>query len=127
MCFCVLKNQRVKTAKEDIVCYKIIHADLRSNMQLFQYEYGKTYKIKKFPEYIKIPDFYSATPHHWSHSTRIINEGFHSYITLPPPPPSAYGFKLLVECIIPKGSRYHFNKKHNEYVSNSIKIVKKLN
>ena len=106
MCFYVPNNQKVKTATKDIVCYKETYRNLLSYHHYFQYEVGKTYSIDNFPKY------YENT----------IDEGFHSYISKI----SLYNIGNLfrLKCIIPKGSKYHVNKERNEYVSNSIKIIK---
>lgn len=130
MCFYVPKNQRVKTAEEDITCYKIVTKEFSSLFQNFMYKWNKQYSIKNFPEYHNITNNIFALSFRFDlhFHNRIINEGFHSYID------EDYTSTLttllrddnkIVECIIPKGSKYHFNL--DEYVSNSIIIKRRIN
>jgi len=120
MCFHVPKGQRIKTAKKDIVCYKEIYPNLTSEYKSFQYEYKKIYSTENFPQY---------TENIWVNS-RIISKGFHSY-TKEKSYKDIYHWKISntirVECIIPKGSKYHVNKMSEEYVSEKIIICKKEN
>jgi len=126
MCFYVPKRQRIKIAENDITCYKIVEVcsntkTLRSQFLGFFYNFKETYKIKKeFPQYKKV-DLITK-------SKRVIDKGFHSYIEMSYSHRSHFpsNFTKIVECIIPKGSKYHVNEEMNEYVSESIKIIKLL-
>ena len=109
MCFRLTKKQRIKIAKEDIICYKIVDKYLKSIFQGFQYKLGETYSISEFPAYTQLN----------VRDVLLIYEGFHSYIN----DPCALIGTLRIKCVIPKGSKYHVNKEEDVYVSNSIKIV----
>lgn len=116
MCFYIeYNNDKPKIAKiadKDIICYKTLGIrgnTLISAVKGFSYEMGKKYCKKRFP---------SRTIKNQLHG-----EGFHSYTSCR----SAYNGCIVVECIIPKGTRYYSNK--HEYCSEAIVINKvvKLN
>ena len=115
MCWCAyrIKDLQCRKAKSDIVCYKIIQDDLKSQIKLFQYKLDKIYKLDH-PLYL---------------DKEKICQGFHSYKDCPS---EYFIFKylnflslIIVQCIIPKGSHYFIND-HGEMVSDSIKIVKRI-
>lgn len=131
-----IKDINIKVAEKDIVCYKIVNKDIQSfndimtgKKKIFTTYYGivfgKTYchiynsrhVDLKFEEFI---DQYSYKKRY-----RVVG-GYHSYrtkewIKVPDEP----GI-VLVECIIPKGTKYIEDDFGMYYVSETIRIVKEL-
>ena len=119
MCFVIQrKNRAAKIADSDIICFKLLRSTRRNGkvtLKPYFYHSG-TYQFGKLNPHVKIkPNWYD----NW------INEGYHSY---------SDGSKMMsfgstyvmVQCIIPKGTRYYYNSTTNEYVSETIKIVKEI-
>ena len=109
MCF-VIKGSKIRLARKNIECYKIVKNICFKNCcfsqyQEFKYEYGKTYSGKS-----KLRLFLR-----WIFDIYVSDEAYHSYTT-----PEVTN----VKCIIPKGSLYLINEEGTEYVSTSIKILK---
>lgn len=112
MCF-ITKGSKIKRAKEDIECYKLVVTEKDyciSRYQDFRYEYNKIYSGKS-----KLILFLM-----WLFNFKITYEAYHSYI-----------FKWIfdwsyerVKCVIPKGSLYLVNELSGEYCSSSIIITK---
>ncbi len=116
-------------AKKDITCYKVVHWDkvfkqFRSEIRLFKYENGHTYRIRM------------STGKFGPNENGRMHEGFHSFDTLKHA--LAYGGKCLVlmKCVIPKGSLYfegqgmpdtYLNiekgRVSKQYCSNQIRVV----
>lgn len=127
MCFMVLNeealNLKIKRAKRNITCYKVVQTDLKSYIQCYQYHYKVSVprvRITILREY------------YWSQITlkevRIakIEHGYHSYTSLG----VARDFStiksdeiMVVKCIIPKGTLYV--KGDREYVSETVIIKRK--
>ena len=104
------KAVKALTAAEDIVCYKCLNVSdtgLISAMRGIPYEIGVTYRKNKMPASTRLRTFGS--------------EGFHAYISHSKYFPES---SIVVECIIPKGTRYYVNKSFGEYCSAAIKVVK---
>jgi len=124
MCFYVQegKNSTPKVATKDIKCYKIFLKSecygnqyglyVRSYYQSFIYKLGVLYELDGYIDPIK--NYWDTT----------IEVGLHSYTTLDRAKSEigAWEGKVIYECIIPKGSTYYHNDKHNEYVSDQIII-----
>lgn len=112
MCF-VTKGSKIKRAKEDIECYKLVVKEKYyciSSCQDFRYEYNKKYSGKS-----KLTLFLM-----WLFNFEVTYEGYHSYI-------SKWIFDWSykrVKCVIPKGSLYLVNELDGEYCSSSIIILK---
>jgi hypothetical protein len=113
MCFTILPESKLLTAKEDIICYKVLYYNenkLYSVYRNFRYKINKTYRIFRWLK--------SDNEKEQLEFFSVISRGFHSYIEIP----RCYLENVVVECIIPKGSKYYQN--YCEYVSNKIKIIK---
>ena len=116
---CLITNNLHKyIAEKDIVCYKVVYLQGKEIISYwfdFPYELNRKYTI---PVLQPIP-----TPN----GNIIIEKGFHSYRNIY----TAKGDiwlslmellpKVIVKCIVPKGSEYYINSK--EMVSNQIIIV----
>ena len=118
MCLSINYGEKLNIAKKDLVCYKILQEGLISLYQDFKYKLNKTYKIFRWQK----------SKEEKNDLMRLnIYSGFHSYQTI-------YNIdinniwtsRVLVECIIPKGSKYYksMNDGIDLYVSNRIKIMK---
>lgn len=122
MCFKIDQNHpKIKTAKKDIVCYKLFKDPELTNVtdpknyfeschQHFSYKKGTRYDLER------TIDSYGG----------IIEEGFHSYVLpatianfqawnkeiIPHDSTKLNGWSevILIECIIPKGTRYYLNE-----------------
>ena len=114
----------MKVAKRDIVCYKVVHANvytmnseviLRSAYRNFVYVIGKTYKKRdvSFQNFAK---------------RRIVNgEGYHSFTKRVVRSASwlaknSYSRSVSLKCVIPKGTAYFVGKKGDK-VSRALRIV----
>lgn len=116
-----------KTANRDIVCYKVLNNDCTSEVMRFKYRLNKVYKGPLIP--IKTV----GTEDTYFDKDKIIikllvgvlvHRGFHSYRTLSIAKSfKDYNNEMLVKCVIPKGSKYY--ESEEQYVSNSIRIIKK--
>ena len=109
---CFYKNsssERAKTAKKNIQCFKVLQRNGKSLIQDFKYDLSKTkiYSVKKF-----------------THDDDSINQGFHSYSTLTQAKWRDGCGWFVKPFIIPKGTKYYYNKDREEYVSLAIKYVK---
>lgn len=119
-----------RTAKEDIVCYKSVknsndEETVRAVYYFFKYRIGRTYRKRKVvkPKRSRV---------YLPNAFRVDNGFFHSYKYLGPAKVDTYRFpdRLVVQCIIPKGSKYYEGKDiSNEecYCSTAIRIVKAIN
>lgn len=123
MCFYVQNNEnsKPKVAKQDIKCYKVFYRSdcygnqygsyVKSYYQNFLYKIGVLYELDGYINPIKT--YWGAT----------IEVGLHSYSTLYKATEQGWGRdKVIYECIIPKGSTYYYNDRHDEYVSDQIII-----
>lgn len=110
-------HKRVKIAKEDIVCYKVLTSIMKSPYRDFQYERNKMYSIKL----LKIDK---------NNNDLEINEGYHAYVSYD----GAYSSTAIMflydtfifKAIIPKGSKYYLGT-DNEIVSNQMIIKENIN
>ena len=122
MCL-ITKQKQAETAKEDIICYKI----LTTNTENGQYE-SYYYSEMKW----ELNKLYSTSLGRWRNNN--VMEGFHSYAhyqdaleILEQDMPLGC---MLVKCTIPKEAKYYKGKQQDSdgYTSNQIKmteIVKK--
>lgn len=115
MCLAVNKTKRVKVAKEDIICYKVVK------------RHGSYYETPYRNQQIKLGALYdeSDNPMVVEHSCGFINDwngdtyktihgnAFHSFANLKDAKWEAndwggYAYDIIVvECIIPKGTKYY--------------------
>ena len=132
MCFYVdSKYPNKQIAKRDIICYKVLWNDYKSAFHFKLYKLNKLYKVR-----IEKPYF--------CNDTYLIDRGFHSYSSLKKAVrervytvnladySSGYSKKfalkefVIVKCMIPKDSKYYYNSKEKEYVSNQIVIKERI-
>ncbi len=137
MCLTLNEKSEIKTAKEDIVCYKVARKDIdwRSRKDV-DWCFVSPFRgmIYKFGE------LYSTSIGHPRKigSIKIINEGFHSFTCKE----DAYKYAeyaasriilddinmVVVKCTIPKGATYieGMYEKYPNYVSNKIICVEEV-
>ena len=112
MCF-YTKGSKIKRAKEDKECYKLVVTEKDSCIscnQDFRYEYNKKYSGKS-----KLILFLI-----WLFNFTVTDEAYHSYTYK-----WIFSFDFdRVKCVIPKGSLYLVNELDGEYCSTSIIILK---
>lgn len=112
MCF-YTKGSKIKRAKEDIECYKLVVTEKDyciSRFQYFRYEYNKKYSGKS-----KLILFLM-----WLFNFNVTYEAYHSHINK-----WKYSYPYeRVKCVIPKGSLYLVNELDRKYCSTSIKVLK---
>ena len=123
MCLTNLTTKQPKTAKEDIICYKLLietfEGLLRAYFREFFYTIGKLYTLPHFT--------YSTNPF-WEAPQ--VGQGFHSY-SIPDYPinrSKRYKSFIAVKCIIPKGTKYWKGDQeggHTCYASRAI-IIKEI-
>lgn len=129
MCLIIRKNAKVKTAKKDIVCYKVVEKRVKSgyvtpffNMPIsIGEEYGDA-SLKKKITYFSI----------------VVEEGYHSLKTFEDAMDYTAMLMLahqfcsfaIVKCVIPKGAKYYdgmtentIGKRKNGYASDKIRYV----
>lgn len=130
MCWVTNSKPEAHFADSNIKVYKIVTKTSRKNMVNSLYR-GYTYKIGKLFEMEKriIPGLVLSSANGKSYA---IKEGFHSYATFAKATRkfeeiitydlnSSVNMFVIVECIIPEGSRYYINNE-GEVVSDKIII-----
>ena len=127
MCLIKLKSQPLgpKIAKEDITVFKVLKEynyivpEYTSPYRDHTYEMGKTYKS------------YLDNPRTGYRSRTLISKGIHSFrskaaanklIKELPSTLTSWLNLVIVQCVIPKGSKYHLGY-NLEIVSDKLKIV----
>lgn len=132
MCFYIHnKHLKEKTAERDITCYKVFSSRdingnqhgkyIRSYYRSFNYKFGTRYELDG---YINPILGAKGDPY-------MINVGLHSYTSLEKAKKviqgmASYYKKIIIPCVIPKGSKYYHNPGDREYVSDQI-IIGKFN
>lgn len=128
MCWTSRTKPKLQTAKKNIVVYKVVRLNeniIESLIKRFRYELERKYEIPKLkllpPECFDFDSDYGLLYK--------VYEGFHSYNTYVDAllqhelncfDPFSYVKTKVVECIIPKGSKYYRNE--TVTVSNAIII-----
>ena len=118
MCFIPKRKNsiRLKIARKNITCYKIVYKSKTSDDTLISHIYNQEYIIGGlYKTHIGI---------HRPNATEqnvVVESGFHSYRRKPNPKSIDYD-EFIATCTIPKGSIYARNK--YEYVSSHIIINK---
>ncbi len=117
MCFIITTPEKI--AKKDIVCWKPLiklspkaKNDYRSIYYRSLYKLKRIYAVKKF-----------------GIDGDCIDEGLHSYSNLYKAKDRLYigvDKKTTVKCVIPKGTKYYYNRDYKEYVSLAIKLIKEI-
>lgn len=117
MCFIPKRKNsiRLKIARKDITCYKIVYKSEMSEDTVISYIYNHKYIIGGLYETIIGIRRPNATE-----QNVIVESGFHSYRRKPNPKSLNYDDELIAICTIPKGAIYARNK--YEYVSSHIII-----
>lgn len=116
MCFYIHRDHRKeKIAEQDIVCYKRLKPIFLfwgvSPFRGFSYRLRKTYKSKIIRS---------------RYSSDRIEEGLHSYSDFDQAYYRTHYDESIYKAIIPKGSTYYYNPEDHEYVSNRLKVIKKI-
>ena len=133
MCLIIASTDKKKIAKEDIVCYKILHTickdSARAYIQNFEYEIKKLYETNiEFTDSLRVFDSLAVEDRDSLIRRNIpiksINKGFHSAKSISRIT-SENHFGDIYECIIPKDSEY-YEDKTNLIVSNKIIILKEI-
>ncbi len=133
MCFTIPKFKFVsKTAKDDIVCYKKVQASsltvFYSSIIGYKYEKEKLYIESQFKTTRKPFDFYGRHIekgyHSWSNKCVVFDYLIRQLSEIQNVLVYS-GVTVFVKCIIPKGSRYWYNSKKEQYCSNQI-IIKEI-
>lgn len=114
MCFYATKNQKPKTATEDIVCWKIGHKIVDGFVPFYYDDYlysaGEPQPREKLVKIVNRDMDY------------VISRGYHSWATLKKAAKDRLGMPHVVigRFIIPKGTTYYENKSDKDYVSETI-------
>jgi hypothetical protein len=131
------KQTKPYIAEEDIICYKFGFIEkknkFRSTTMNFSYKFKKLYTLRKnlLKNKITIREFIKALVNniHKRKSEYIrensyfdIHYGFHSLLC--PIILSLSSSTKMIECIIPKGSKYYIDYMNSEYVSNKIILIR---
>ena len=109
MCYYNSNASPFLTVKKPIVCYKTMYLQkgiLRSVYRGYRYVFGK------------------AEPHVELTNGDVIHNGYHSFSRKAANNLFRWSYECLVECIIPTGAKYLFDKKKGEYVSSNITAIK---
>ena len=116
MCFIPKRKNsiKLKIARKDITCYKIVYKSEMSEDTVISYIYNHEYIIGCLYETIIGIRRPNATE-----QNVIVESGFHSYRSKPNPKSLDYD-EFIATCTIPKGAIYVRNK--YEYVSSHIII-----
>ena len=119
---CLRIQSTLKTADEDIVCYKVLQKNMRSyHYSDFIWEIGKTYSTKM--DTIDISTKMNAI-----NINGFVEKGFHSYSSLIDAKREYFqDFRpcIIVECIIPKDADYYIGTQPWEslgYASNQLMV-----
>jgi hypothetical protein len=130
MCWKSKTKPKLQTAKENIVVYKVVRLNkniIESFTKRFCYKLKRKYELPALDLLFIPPDLFV------SDACYVVHEGFHSYNIYADAllqhelvrfDPFSYVKTAVVECIIPKGSKYYRNE--TETVSNAIIIAKIL-
>jgi len=116
MCFNIHTDHReVKTAEEDIVCYKFMDYDERTGYHYApymstKYNYGMIYADPTLKDEFEMEvEGYS------------INEGIHSYTNRERcQSEKSSSYQTIIEVVIPKGTKYYLNPYNQQYVSTKV-------
>ena len=116
-------------AKEDIVCYKVLHINYITN--IFVTPYTKTpvsieYLKNKVPFKAEILNKFKFIWRHILGFSNVVTDGFiHTFSSELPSYNLSFG-ECVFKCIIPKGTKYFIGKCEDVYASEQIIFVKQL-
>ena len=125
---CLFRQGKFQIADKDIVSYKVVNSNLKSQYYNFQYEIGKTYNKKWDKDFIKHceeEDTIGGNAFHSSldkdSATWLYGEASH-YDPIDGHQIHLLGTgQILLKCIIPAGTKY-FKGSFSEIVSEQIII-----
>jgi len=129
MCFIIsTEHSESQIAKKDIVCYKVL--DMVRSRYWGPYM-GTEYRFNRVRK-AKIVKYLSREK--WKQDRYEVEDGLHSFTNLDKlrrrfarMSAICNGIPVMFEAIIPKGAEYYINPAEEEYVSNQLMIVKRLN
>lgn len=128
---CLFRQGKLRIADEDIVSYKVVNSNLKSQYYNFQYEVGKTYNkvwSEDFIKHCKETDtiggnvFYSSLDK--DDATWLYGEDSHYDLVDGHQVPKLGVGQILLKCIIPAGTKY-FRGSFTEIASEKI-IIKEI-
>lgn len=132
MCFFIDKyNPDELIAEKNIKCYKTVRISIASYERALRNKKKATWKdlgnrftslVRGFRYRLSILYY---TGFKIDKTNQFIDNGFHSFINKTSAIREVGRFprRIVIKCIIPKGSAYYINPRSGEYVSNRIKII----
>ena len=128
---CLFRQGKLWVADKDIVSYKVVNSDLKSQYYNFQYEIGKIYNkvwSEDFIKYCEEKDTIGGNVFHSSldKNSALWTYGENSYYDLIDGHqiPKLGTGQILLKCIIPAGTKY-FKGTFSEIASEQI-IIKEI-
>jgi hypothetical protein len=129
MCLYVNEESKIKKADRDITCYKRLYLSNEGHWAppfqgyKHRYHFGKVFRVWRFG--VQLKDSYTTHKRRFSlpPNTKAIHEGLHSYRTPTDAVVHQKGRQFIIECIIPKGTRY-IEGINGELVSLKLKPVR---
>ena len=130
MCLFIKKDSVPLIAQKDIICYKaVIPTQTRRHKFLFwKYDIVKCKSVIRFHEYtcnvLNKPIYIKPEPFNLEYTA--INEGYHVCLTRDKALCYlVHNNEIIVECIIPKGTKYYINPENTLAVASNIIITSK--
>lgn len=130
MCLYIKKDSVPLIAQKDIICYKVVRpTQTRRHKFLFwKYDIFKCVSVVRSHEYtcnvLNKPIHIKPKPFNLEYSA--INEGYHVCLTRDKASCYlVYTNETIVECIIPKGTKYYVNPENTLAVASNIIITSK--
>lgn len=128
---CLFGNGLCKIADKDIIVYKVVTSNLKSQYYAFQYEVGKSYSKKWDDDFIDYCECQSSVGENAFHSNLskkdviwIYGENSKYDSIEGHRIPKLGTEQILLKCIIPMGTKY-FEGSYNEIASEQI-IIKEI-
>lgn len=125
---CLFRQGKLRVADKDLVSYKVVNSNLKSQYYNFQYEIGKTYNkvwSKDFVKYCEEKDTIEGNAFHSSlnknYAIWLYGENSHYHPIDGHQIPQLGVEQILLKCIIPAGTIY-FKGFLNEIASEKIII-----
>lgn len=130
---CLFRRGKLQVAEKDIISYKVVNSNLKSQYYNFQYEVGKSYSKKWDKDFIAYCEQVGTIGGNTFHSSLDKNQAIFMYgensklikINDTQTPKRELGpNQILLKCIIPKNSKY-FLGYQREIASEKI-IIKEI-
>lgn len=128
---CLFRHGLCKIADKDMIVYKVVNSDLKSQYYAFQYEVGKSYSKKWDDDFIDYCECHDSIGGNAFHSSLYKDDAIWLYGEDSKYDPtdghqiSKLGTEqILLKCIIPIGTKY-FEGSCNEIASEQI-IIKEI-